>query len=95
MRAHRHSTVLPDGRIPLVQREIGWLSYNVPCRKDPSNVSIQAVVAMVIAAVCLAATIIVLIITMNVGVENADACKIACGEGNVRSVTSFKCYCKD
>ena len=71
------------------------LSYNIPCKRDPQNVSIQATVAMVIAAVCLAATIIVLIITLNVGVENADACKTACGEGKVRSVTAFKCYCKD
>jgi len=60
-----------------------------------THVSIQAVVAMVVAAVSFAAILIVLILTMAVGPETADACRTACGEGNVRSATAFKCYCKD
>ena len=72
------------------------MSYKIPCRTDSCQpVSIQAVVAMAIAAVCFAAVLIILILTMAIGPETADACKTACGEGNVRSVTVFKCYCKD
>ena len=71
------------------------MSYNIPCRKPSDSISIPAIVGIVVAVMALAAVLVTLILSLTVGLENADACKTACGEGNVRSVTSFKCYCKD
>ena len=52
-------------------------------------------VTLIVTAIALAVVLVVFIINLTVGYESADACVRACGEGKVRSVSSFKCYCKD
>lgn len=71
------------------------LSYNIPCRQGSTSISVPAIVGIVVAVVSIAAVLVTLIIALDVGIENADACRTACGEGKVKTVTAFKCYCKD